>query len=155
MPKPLDPMWKYGEPYEGHNRLRLNCKLCGMEMFSRISHLKYHLAKIPRHEVDIFPASTPEIVHIANQSILDIARKRDQREEMRLELANKTTRSMGTTSFSGEGETHSSTTPSTVPSASSPFFVLRSMPRGQPPIQSIIKTREEEEANKIVAICFL
>jgi hypothetical protein len=47
-----------------------------MEMFGKISRLKYHLAKIPGHDVDIFPPSTLEIVHIANQSILDIARKR-------------------------------------------------------------------------------
>jgi hypothetical protein len=92
MAKPLDPMWEYGEPYEGHNRTRLNCKLCGMEMFGGINHLKYHLAKIPGHEVDIFPAATPDVVHIAKNSILDIARKRDQREELRLELANKAAR---------------------------------------------------------------
>jgi hypothetical protein len=76
MPKPFDPMWKHGEPYEGHNRMRLNCKLRGMKMFGRINGLKYHLAKIPRHEVDIFPTSTPDLVHIAINSILDIARKR-------------------------------------------------------------------------------
>jgi hypothetical protein len=95
------------------------------------------------------PASTPEIVHIANQSIFDMIRKRDQREEMRLELANKNT------SFSGVGETQSLGTPSTMPSTSSPFFVPRSVPRGQPSIRSIIKTREKEEADKIVARCFL
>jgi hypothetical protein len=96
MPKPLYPMWEYGEPYEGHNQLRLKCKLCGMQKFGRINHLKYHLAKIRGHEVDIFPASTPEVVHVANQSIFYIARKRDRREELKLELANKVARSMGT-----------------------------------------------------------
>jgi hypothetical protein len=114
MPKPLDPMWEYCEPYEGHNRLRLNCKLCKMEIFGRINRLKYHLTKIPGHEVDICLASTLEIVHIANQSILDIARKRDQREEMRLELANKTRRSMGTKLLRGGGNPIS-ITPSIVP----------------------------------------
>jgi hypothetical protein len=76
-----------------------------MEMFGGISGLKYHLFKILGHEVDICPASTLEVVHIANQLILDIARKRDQREELRLKLANKATRSMGITSFSRVGET--------------------------------------------------
>jgi hypothetical protein len=42
-----------------------------------------------------------------------------------------------------------------MPSASSPFFVPRSTPRGQPSIRSIIKTREKEDVNKLVARCFL
>jgi hypothetical protein len=42
-------------------------------MFGKINRLKYHVAKIPGHAVDICLASTPEVVHIANQSILDIA----------------------------------------------------------------------------------
>jgi hypothetical protein len=62
MENPLDPMWEYGEPYEGHNRIRLHCKLCGLEMFGRISHFKYHLAKILEHEVDIFPAATSYVL---------------------------------------------------------------------------------------------
>jgi hypothetical protein len=33
--------------------------------------------------------------------------------------------------------------------------VLRSVPRGKPFIPSIVKTKEEEESNKIVARCFL
>jgi hypothetical protein len=37
--------------------MRLNCKICGMEMFGGISHLKYHLAKIPGNEVGIFSSS--------------------------------------------------------------------------------------------------
>jgi hypothetical protein len=53
MAKPMDPMWEYGEPYEGHNRTKLSCKLCGKEMSGGINRLKYHLAKIPGHEVEI------------------------------------------------------------------------------------------------------
>jgi hypothetical protein len=50
----------------------------------------------------IFPiSSTLEIVHIANQSILGIARKSDEKEELSLKLtARPEARSMGTTSFS-------------------------------------------------------
>jgi hypothetical protein len=69
MPKPLDPMWEYGLPYDGHNRMRLNCKFSGLGMFGDISYLKYHLAKIPRIEVGIFPTSTPKIVHIETLQI--------------------------------------------------------------------------------------
>jgi hypothetical protein len=60
-----------------------------MEMFGKISCLKYHLAKILGNEVGICPISTPEIVHIANQSIFYMNRNGDQREEMKLELANR------------------------------------------------------------------
>ena len=96
MAKQMDPMWEYGEPYEGHNRTKMSCKLCGMAMFGRINHLKYHLVKISGHEVDIFPAATPDVLSAKN-SILDIARKKEQREELR--------NGMGTTSFSMAGET--------------------------------------------------
>jgi hypothetical protein len=148
MPKPLDPMWEYGLPYDGHNKMRLNCKLCGMEMFGGINHLKYHLAKIPGNEVGICTASTLEIVHIANQSIFNMNRKRDQKEEMRLELANR----YGSTS--GVGEIQSSGSHSTMPSpsASSLFFESRSVPRGQPSIRLMVK--KKEETNKIVAKMF-
>jgi hypothetical protein len=82
----------------------MNCKLCGKEIFGRMNRLKYHLDKIPGHDVNICPLSSLEIIHIANKSILDIARKRDQREELRLELANREARSMGTTSLSRVGK---------------------------------------------------
>jgi hypothetical protein len=97
------------------------------------------------------PNIYPEIVHIANQSIFAMGRKRDQREELRLELANRST------SISGVGESQSSGSHSTMPSpsTSSPFFVPRSVPMGQPSIRSIVKTKEKEEADKIVAKCFL
>jgi hypothetical protein len=93
----LDPMWEYGEPYEGHNRTKMSCKLRGMEMSGGINCLKYDLSKIPRDEVEIFPASTLDVVLIAKNSILDTARKKNQREELR--------NHMGNASFSGVGET--------------------------------------------------
>jgi hypothetical protein len=150
MPKPLDPMWEYGLPYDGHNRMRLSCKLCGMEMFGGISCLKYHLAKILGNDVEICKASTPELIHIANQSIFEMNKKRDQREETRLELANR----YGSTSGVGESQSSSSHSTMPGPSTSSPFFVPRSVPRGQPSIRSMVK-KKEEEADRIVARCFL
>jgi hypothetical protein len=149
MPKPLDTMWEYGLPYDGHNIMMLSCKLCGMEMFGGISRLKHHLAKIPGNDVEICKASTLELVHIPNQSIFEMNKKRDKREETRLDLANR----YGNTS--GVGESQSLGSHSTMPSSStsSPFFVPRSVPRGQPSIRSMVK--KKEEANKIVARCFL
>jgi hypothetical protein len=97
MAKPMDPMWEYGEPYEGHNRTKLSCKLCEKEMSGGINRLKYHFAKIPRHEVEICHVVTPDVVLIAKNSILDITGKKNQREELR--------NHKGTTSYSGAGET--------------------------------------------------
>lgn len=68
----MDPMWEYGEPYAGHNRTKLSCKLCGKEMYGGINCLKYHFAKIPRHEVEICPVVTPDVVLIETNSTLDI-----------------------------------------------------------------------------------
>jgi hypothetical protein len=53
------------------------------------------------------------------------------------------------------GESQSTGSHSTMlgPSTSLPFFVLRSVPRGQPSIRSMVK--KKEEADKIVAKCFL
>jgi hypothetical protein len=92
----MDPMWEYGEPVD-HNRTKLSCKLCGMEMYGGINRLKYHLAKVPGHEVEIFPTTPPDVVLVAKNSILDITRKKKQREELK--------NHMGTASFSGAGET--------------------------------------------------
>lgn len=58
MGKPLDQMWEYGEPCEDDIRTKMRCKLYGIKMFGGITHLKYHLAKIPVHDVDIFPIAT-------------------------------------------------------------------------------------------------
>jgi hypothetical protein len=59
MSKALDPMWVYGEPVELPNRQVLTCNLCGKKIFAGISHLKYHLAKIPGFDVDPCPNSAP------------------------------------------------------------------------------------------------
>jgi hypothetical protein len=159
MSKALDPMWVYGEPVELPNRQILTCNLCGKKNYGGISRLKYHLAKIFGFDVDSCINSSPEIMCIANQSLIDMANKRDVAEARKkeLELANRNT---GTSASEGGPvpQSHSSTTgPSTsaVRSSTSPFFVSRSTPGGQPSIQSLIKRKEMEDADKLVAKCFL
>jgi hypothetical protein len=66
-------------------------------MSGGINSLKFHLAKIPGHEVELFLVVTPNVVLIAKNSILDITGKKNQREELR--------NHRGTTSYSGAGET--------------------------------------------------
>ena len=90
MPNTLDPMWEHGHQIDPNNRQRLNCKLCGKDICGGISRLKHHLAKVSGHEVEVCPAVTPEVMRIANQSLLDMARKRDEKEELRNELASRT-----------------------------------------------------------------
>jgi hypothetical protein len=162
MPKALDPMWVYGEPVQLPNRQVLTCNLCGKKIFAGISRLKYHLAKIPGFDVDPCPKSTPEIVHIANQSLIDMANKRDATEARKKELARSIANRYSGTSASEGGpavpQSHSSAAgPSTsaTPSSTSSYFVMRSTPGGQPSIRSLIKIKETEEADKLVAKCFL
>jgi hypothetical protein len=112
--------------------------------------------------VDPCPDSTPEIVRIANKSLIDMANKRDETEAHKIEIA-RTIVNRGSGTSASEGgravpQSHSSATgPSTsaTRSSASPFFVPRSTPGGKPSIRSLIKTNETEEANKLVAKCFL
>jgi hypothetical protein len=129
--------------------------------------LKYHLAKIPEFNMDPCPNSTAEIMHIANQSLIDMANKRDATEARKNELALSTANRYTGISASKGGPVpqsqSSATGPSTsampstsaAPSSTSSYFVMRSTPGGQPSIQSLIQKKETEEANKLVAKCLL
>jgi hypothetical protein len=150
MSKALDPMWVYGEPVQLPNRQVLTCNLCGKKILAGISRLKYHLAKIPGFDVDPCPNSTPEIVHIAIQSLIDMANKRDATEARKKELACSTANRYSGTSASEGGpvvpQSHSSATgpsASATPSSTSSYFVMRSTPRGQPSIRSLIKKKKD------------
>jgi hypothetical protein len=80
MSRKLDVMWKYGDPEGRFNRQTLYCKLCRMRMMGGITRMKYHLAKISGHEVDIFSNSTPEIMRISNKALEDMGLAREYRE---------------------------------------------------------------------------
>ena len=96
--------------------------------------MKYHLAKLTGFDVDACDKTTPEIMRVANQSIIDIANKRDAKEARRVELTSTYTNTATSASMGGVGShSHSSSTrPATsrIPSATSPFFVPRSTPGG-------------------------
>jgi hypothetical protein len=144
MPRKLDAMWEYGDPEGGFNRQTLYCKLCRMRMMGGITRLKYHLAKISGHEVDICPNSTPEIMHIANKALEDMGLAREYREAKKAQFAR------GGGGISEEGSSAASIPPST-----SSFFVPRTTPGAQPSIRSMVKQKEKEEADKLVGKCFL
>jgi hypothetical protein len=143
-------MWEYGLPYDGHNIMRLNCKLYGMEMFGDISRLKYHLAKSQGKKWGFSQHLPRKLSTLQINPFLQWVGEREKMEELKLELPNRSTR------ISGAGECQYSGSHSTmpIPSTSSPLFVPRSVPLGQPSIRSMVKTKKEE-VDKIVAKCFL
>jgi hypothetical protein len=107
-----------------------------MRMMGRITRLKYHLAKIPGHEVDICPKSTPEIMHIANKALEDIDLARDYREAKKAQFAR------------GGGISEEGSSAASIPPSTSSYFVSRTTPGAQPSIRSMVKQKEKEEADK-------
>jgi hypothetical protein len=55
-------------------------------MRGRISRLKYHLAKIPRHDVGICLKSTSEIMRVAHDSIQTKDKKKEDATTKKVEL---------------------------------------------------------------------
>ena len=56
--------------------------MCEKEMARGISRLKYHLAQLAGHEVDICKNSTPKIIHRAKLAIEGIGKRKDEREAL-------------------------------------------------------------------------
>jgi hypothetical protein len=73
-------------------------------MTGGISRLKYHLAKIPRHDVGICLKSTPEIMRVAHDSIHTKDEKKEDATANRTELAVRNS-SLSTTKGSERGST--------------------------------------------------
>ena len=143
MPKVLDRMLQYGEPEDGTNRQRLSCKLRGQGMTRGISRLKYHLAKIPGHDVLICTESTPEIMRMAHDAIYEKDRKKEVAVANRVGTASggvtRTSRTIGTSRFvSGtQGSERDSTNVDSPSTRASPFlqFVPRTGDGVQPSIR--------------------
>jgi ribosome-binding protein aMBF1 (putative translation factor) len=87
MSKPLDPFWVYGIPEDGTNRQKMNCKLCGVNMSGGICRLKYHLAKISGHDIDICDKTTPKIMRIAFDSLEAKDKKKNETATRKAELS--------------------------------------------------------------------
>lgn len=105
------------EPIDPNNQQKLNCKMMG-----GTRQLKYQLAQISRHEVEMFPKLTLEIIHISNQSLLDMGKKKNAIEFMRFEIIVGAVTRFGVAG----SESFSLTSPSfTLPSSISSFFFFR------------------------------
>ena len=158
MSKVLDPFMEYAKSVDPHNRQKLRCNMCGKEMMGGTSRLKYHLAQLARHELDICKNSTPKIIHRGKLAIEGIGKRKDEREALRQELGMRAALGSGTAGHTLEGvgsETLSSSfvMPSTTHSIS--HFLLRSGLGGQPGIKSMYKIKEKNEADKLVGRCLL
>eukprot|EP00253_Pinus_taeda_P002247 PITA_02247 len=167
MPKALDPFWEYGTS-NGGSRANLSCKLCGATMTGGVTRLKYHLAKLPGHDVGLCTVSSAELVRKALEAIEEKDRKKEEAERNKVERAG---RSFGISSpdfgvedigfgpsgrgsgFGPSGRGSTTGTPSHgTPSVSarSSFFVPRTGPGAQPGIKSLYKKKEKQEADRLM-----
>jgi hypothetical protein len=118
MPKPFDPFWVYGIPKDGTNCQWLSCKLCGVNMSGGICRLKYHLAKIPGHDIEVCGNTTPEIIRIAFDSLEAKDKKKNDATARKAELSvRSSTTSTPKGQCSGRGSVDSGI------GRFSPFFV--------------------------------
>ena len=67
-------------------------------MSGGICRLKYHLAKIPRHEIEVCGSTTPEIMRIAFDSLEAKDKKKDDAAAKKAELSFK---SLATSTLEG------------------------------------------------------
>jgi hypothetical protein len=146
MPKALDPLWQYEEPEDGTNRQQLNCKLCGQHMTGGIRKLKYHLTKLPEHDLVICPRSSSKIMRVVHDLIHPKNKKKEEAATYKAEHTIRILR-LSTTEGSRRGSTDSPT------SKSSSFLLPQTKAGAQPSIMSVIKKREKAEADRVMGKC--
>ena len=161
MPKNLDPFWEYGIPDGGTNRAYLSCKLCGDKMTGGVTRLKYHLARLPGHDVGICRVSSPELIRKALEAIEEKDRKKEEAERNKAERAGRSfgisspdfdVQGSGPTGASGRGSTTGTPSHASV-NARSSFFVPRTGAGAQPGIKSLYKKKEKQEADRVMGRC--
>jgi len=134
MPKALDPFWEHGIPEDGSNRQRLNCKLCGQLMTRGITRLKYHLAKIPGHDVGPCLKVEPKLMRVVHDALQVKDGKKEAAAAKKAQLAafgiESSRQSTSATAVSGRGSTAM---------RSSSYFVPRTTVGAQPSIKSLVK----------------
>ena len=153
MPKALDLFWQYGEPEDGNNRQNLSCKLCGRNMTGGVNRLKYHLAKLPGHDVSLCTGVTPEIMRAAHDAIHEKMRKKDEIAANKAELAAfGQARSVGASISTtiGEGSGRGSTASPHGRGQHTSHYVG---PGSQPSIKSVVKKSEKLEADRVMGRC--
>jgi hypothetical protein len=123
-------------------------------MTGGVYKLKYHLSKIPWHEVGICPNSSPELIVKATKALEEYAENKKYAEAKKKEMASRSKSSIHTLGAVGVGSSEIHSLQSVMPTTS-PFFVPRSTHDEQPSIRSMLKIKEKEEADKIAGRCIL
>jgi hypothetical protein len=118
------------------------------ENVRRICRLKYHLAKIPEHDVDVCPITNPKIMRIASDSLEAKDKKKDEAAAKKVELS---IRSSATSTLEGQCNGRGSIDSGIGRFTS--FFVPRTTPRAQPSISSMLKKKEKKEAYRAMERC--
>ena len=109
--------------------------------------MKYHLAKIPGHDVGICPESTPEIMRIAFDALETKDKNKDEKAAKKNEIS---LRSSGTSAAEGQGSGRGSTDSGTASRRPSSYFPYRTTPGAQPGIRAMFKKKEKKEADRVV-----
>jgi hypothetical protein len=119
-------------------------------MSGGICRLKYHLTKIPGHDIEVCGSTTPEIMRIAFDSLEAKDKKKNDAATRKAELSFRNSGAStpeGQGQGSGRGSTNSSIR------RLSPFFLERITTGAQPSIRSMLKKKEKKEADKVVGRC--
>ena len=110
--------------------------------------MKYHLAKILGHDVEVCLKTNPEIMKIKFDSLDAKDKKKDEAAAKKVELS---IRSSATSTLEGQCNGRGSIDSGIGRFTS--FFVPRTTPRAQPSIKSVLKKKEKKETDRVVGRC--
>lgn len=111
-----------------------------------VYRLKYHLAQIPGCDVGPCTNTNAEIIRRAMRSLEELEQDKVTKADMKKQLAGSL---LGCEYGSGTGSTSASMS-TTNPVATSSFLVPRTTASSQPSITSMLKIKEEEQADKLL-----
>ena len=89
MPRKLDPLWEFGEPDRGFDRMNISCKLCKQHMSERVYRLKYHLAQIRGRDVGPCTNTNAEIIRRAMRSLEELEQDKVTKADLKKQLAER------------------------------------------------------------------
>ena len=125
-------------------------------MSGGVNRLKYHLAKLPGHDVGLCTTVTPEIMRSSHDASDEKIRKKDEITANKVDLATfGQARSVGASLSTTIGES-SGRGPTASPvgrAGLSSHFVGRTGPGSQPSIMLIVKNSKTVEADRVMGRC--
>jgi len=146
MSKPLDAFWVHGIPENGTNQQWLNCKLCGVHMTGGISKLKCHLTKIPEHDVGICLNLPQRLWELHMIQLKQRIKWKKTQPKRRLNLQLEVHGYLPLRLVGGAPRIQLSRGPHL-------FLFHEPVFGAQPSIMSLVKKREQEEADMVMGRC--